>query len=76
MEITKEVIDTLIKRIEKAQPANFVIETCDIEALKDAQTELKNLGDIGDVVGRDICGCGNPSVKHSCKNCGGEIKYS
>lgn len=23
----------------------------------------------------EICGCGNPSVKHFCKNCGGEIKY-
>jgi hypothetical protein len=29
-----------------------------------------------DVVGREICGCGNPIVKHTCNNCDGEIRYS
>ena len=25
---------------------------------------------------RSICGCGNPKVEHSCKNCKGQIKHS
>ena len=23
-----------------------------------------------------ICGCGNPEIVHSCRNCGGKIQFS
>lgn len=38
--------------------------------------DLVKLFAIPDVVGSEICCCGKPSVKHYCKNCKGEIKYS
>ena len=45
------------------------------DALNNALIKAENLP-IHSVVGREICACGNPSVKHSCKNCDGEIRYS
>jgi hypothetical protein len=34
----------------------------------------KNFG-LANVSDSLICSCGTPSVKHTCKNCGGQINY-
>jgi hypothetical protein len=70
-----ETPEEFLKHYHNDLPSDWLFEKREVVArlIKEYTDQALR---IHSVVGREICSCGKPSVKHTCKNCYGEIRYS